>query len=423
MMLAWLLELLVEIMGSAPALAGELGRNTGLLEAVLSADFFEPMPKADALAEELNSVLERAGDYQDVLDFTRRWANDRKFQIGVQMLRHLIGAAEAGNTLTSVAEVSMRALYPLVLAEFERLHGPIDGEMAVLALGKLGAQELTFQSDLDLIFLYDSASDASTGPRPLPVSQYFARLGQRYINAISALTAEGRLFEVDMRLRPSGHAGPIAIALDTFVDYQKNSAWTWEHMALTKARCIVAGPALKARVDAAVADILQAPRSPKYVLGHVADMRRRLDGEFGTKDIWNIKYVRGGLTDIEFIVQYLILKTAPALKRLFSPHLGEALESLKAAGAVDAETADRLKRALALLQNVQSYLRLTCPGAFDEATAARAVKTGLAAHCGASDFETLKADLSATQTEVLAIYNRMIDAPDRALQAERPPEK
>jgi len=416
----WLLDLVVEIMGSAPALAAELGRNVLLLDAVLSMDFFEPLPPPDALADELDALLARAEFYEDVLDFTRRWANERKFQIGVQMLRRLIDARDAGAQLTSIAEVTMRALYPRTLEEFAKQHGRMNGDMVVLGLGKLGAQELTFQSDLDLIFLYDCAEETSSGPRALPASQYFARLSQRYINAISALTGEGRLFEVDMRLRPSGHAGPIAVGLDTFVDYQKNTAWTWEHMALTRARAIVGTPELRARATAAIADILQTPRDPENLLLHVADMRRRMDKEFGTGDIWSVKFVRGGLLDIEFIIQYLILKTAPERRQVLSPHLGEALQSLTEAGAVQATDGAALQAALGLLQNVQSYLRL-CASAFDERTAGQMLLNGLAGYCGSADFPALKERLVATEDEVHAIFRRLIEDPAERLGAAAPP--
>jgi glutamate-ammonia-ligase adenylyltransferase len=410
----WLLDMVIEIMGSAPALAAELGRNVALLDAVLSADFFEHLRPADELAAELDAVLARAELYEDVLDFTRRWANERKFQIGVQMLRQIIDAREAGAQLTRIAEVTMRALYPRMLAEFETQHGQIEGDMVVLGLGKLGARELTFQSDLDLIFLYDSAAETSNGPRPLPVSQYFARLGQRYINAISALTSEGRLFEVDMRLRPSGHAGPIAVALDTFVGYQKDKAWTWEHMALTRARAIIGSPALKDRATAAIADILRTPRDPDKLLLHVADMRRRMDKEFGTADPWSVKFVRGGLLDIEFITQYLILKTTPERQQVLSPHLGEALASLTEAGAIDSADGATLREALALLQNVQSYLRL-CSISFDEGSAGQTLLSGLAGYCGSPDFAHLKHRLEATEAEVFTLFRRLIEDPAEAL--------
>ena len=411
----WLLDLVVEIMGSAPALAAELGRNVALLDAVLSAGFFDHLPPAAELAAELDEMLSRAEFYEDVLDFTRRWANERKFQIGVQMLRQIIDARQAGAQISRVAEVTMRALYPRVLAEFETQHGRIDGDMAVLGLGKLGARELTFQSDLDLIFLYDSTGEASTGPRPLPVSQYFARLSQRYINAISTLTSEGRLFEVDMRLRPSGHAGPIAVALDTFVAYQKESAWTWEHMALTRARAIVGSAALRDRVTTAIADILRTPRDPQTLLLHVADMRRRMEREFGTTDPWAVKFVRGGLLDIEFITQYLILKTAPQRQQVISPHLGEALASLMQAGAITTADGTALREALILLQNVQSYLRL-CANTFEEGNAGQTLLSGLAGYCGSPDFPTLKRRLEATEANVHTIFRRLIEAPAETLE-------
>jgi glutamate-ammonia-ligase adenylyltransferase len=289
--------------------------------------------------------------------------------------------------------------------------------MAVLGLGKLGAEEMTFQSDLDLIFIYECAGESSAGPRPLSPTQYFARLGQRYINAISAMTAEGRLFEVDMRLRPSGHAGPIAVAIETFLDYQKSKAWTWEHMALTRARPIVGNDGLTARVDAAIGEILGLPRAPQVLLSHVADMRERLDTEFGTDDIWNVKFVRGGLLDIEFLIQYGALKAASAGLLRPPPRLADALGTLIEAGIFDEADGQALADALAFEQTVQSVLRLCSTGGFNEATAGEALQNSLARHCGEDSFTALRERLQRVEETVLALYEKRIAGPYRALPA------
>src|SRR5207248_6826982 len=138
------------------------------------------------------------------------------------------------------------------------------GAFAVVAMGRLGSREMSLASDLDLILIYDVPGDGtvSTGPRPLPAPGYYARLSQRLISAITAPTAEGRLYAVDMRLRPSGASGPIASSLAAFAEYQRDSAWTWEHMALTRARPIAGDAALCERISGAAAAALTPPRDP-----------------------------------------------------------------------------------------------------------------------------------------------------------------
>ena len=230
-----LLDLVAEIMGTAPRLAERLSHNAGLLDGVLSGDFHAPLPDAHVLAAELGDSLARARDMEDMLDISRRWAHDREFQIGVQMLRGDGDADRLGATLADLADAVLRAIKPKVEDAFAAAHGRVPGAgLAIVGLGNLGGREMTISSDLDLTFIYDSPVGArqSDGAKPLLVSHYFARLSQRLINALTALTGEGRLYEIDMRLRPSGSTGPVASELASFMDYQRRAAWAWEHMAL-----------------------------------------------------------------------------------------------------------------------------------------------------------------------------------------------
>jgi glutamate-ammonia-ligase adenylyltransferase len=213
-----------------------------------------------------------------VLDLSRRWANDRKFQVGVQILRHTNTLAETGRALSDIADSVIAALTQPVLEEFAKTHGRLPGaELAILGLGKLGSGEMTVSSDLDLIFIYDcdEGLDASDGAKPLAPSHYFARLSQRLINALTAPTAEGRLYEI-----------------------------------LTRARVISGEPALASRIEAALHEILCRVRDPDRLLVDVADMRRRIDREFTARSLWDVKYLRGGLVDLEFLAQYLQLRHA-----------------------------------------------------------------------------------------------------------------
>ena len=200
-------------------------------------------------------------------------------------------------------------------SNFAKLHGRVAGqETAILALGKLGGREMTATSDLDLIVIYDFDSEhpESDGPRPLYGAQYFTRLTQRLISALTAQTNYGVLYQVDMRLRPSGRSGPLATQIDGFASYQENEAWTWEHLALTRARVVSASPEFAARVEGVIRAVLCRPRDAADVAGDVVEMRRAIAQEKGDGDRWDLKYAAGGLIDIEFIAQYLQLVHAAA---------------------------------------------------------------------------------------------------------------
>ncbi len=357
-----LLKLVVHIIGIAPDLAATLAQRPAVLESVLSADFFQEPPTAADLRIELDGALARARDPEELLDAARRWAGERNFQVGVQSLNRLLDVSEAQLAWSNVADASLRGLLPHVEAEFARLHGRVKGSgMAIVAMGKLGGREMTVKSDLDLIFIYATPDDGvvSDGSRPLAVSQYFARLSQRFINAVSAPTAEGRLYEVDMRLRPSGNAGPIATSFASFVRYHEENAWTWEQMALTRARVIAGPPALIGEIERAIRGILTRPRGTDALRADVADMRARIDREHHTECVWDAKYVRGGLVDIEFIAQYLQLRDAQRCPDVLATNTMEALVALSASRALPADIAEDLIDALGLWRQLQARLRLT----------------------------------------------------------------
>ncbi len=415
-----LLDLLAEIMGAAPALAEYLSRNSGLLDAVLAQDFFEPTPPGEKLAAELGAVLAQARDFQDVLDLSRRWANDRKFQAGTQILRHTAEIEETGMALSDIADSVITGLAEPVAEELARAHGRVPGaDLAVLALGKLGGREMTVSSDLDLIFIYqaDAAAESSDGAKPLPVSQYFGRLAQRFINALTAPTAEGRLYEIDMRLRPSGNTGPIAVTLKAFEQYQRTSAWTWEHMVLTRARVVLGGDELRDGIQAAVREVLTAPRDPDKLLADVAHMRARMAKKHEAGSLWQMKHLRGGLVDLEFLAQYLQLRHVHEHPEVIDASTQRAFAKLAGAGLIGHALGGRLIEAARLMRQVQSFLRLTVGRDFDEAAAPEALKASLAAAAGAADLPALRDRLITTAQIVREAYGEIIGVPAAAAAA------
>lgn len=405
----WLLDLIAEIMGMAPGLAEILGRNPALLDAVLSPDFLEAFPDAPQLAVDLNYALEAARDFQDVLDITRRWANERKFQIGVQLLRHLIDGGEAGQAFSDVADTLLRGLLPRVEAELAIKHGVIPGaKIAVLAMGKLGGRELTFTSDLDLTFIYPDTAEMSNGASPLSAPQYFARLCQRFINALSAPTGEGRLYEVDMRLRPSGGKGPIAVSLEAFRKYHEEAARTWEHMAWTRARIVSAPETMDGNITAAIRDFLERPRDPKLLAYEVALMRARIDHEYQTSAVWDLKYVRGGMVDAEFTTQYLQLRDAAQ-----SPDIlhGATLQSLARLGrrqSLPEAALNELVSSLRLLRDMQQLTRLCLGDKADVHRAPDPLRAMLASWAQMESFAALEMHLHMCEAIIYRIYRETV---------------
>ncbi len=300
-----LIDLLVDIVGTAPALAAHLAGNADVLDAVIAGDFFAPWPGRTTLEAELAARLAAEPDYERKLDSARRWRKEWHFRVGVHHLRGLIDPDEAGRQYADLAGAVIGALWPEVVAQFAAKHGPPPGRGAVvLGMGSLGAARLNARSDVDLIVIYDAAGqEGSDGPRPLAPRPYFARLTQAMITALTAPMAEGRLYEVDMRLRPSGNQGPVATSLQAFRDYQENRAWLWEHLALTRARVVTGDAALARDVEAFRGEVLSMPRSRPDVLREVATMRARIAAAKAPDGPLDGKIGPGRLQEVELIAQ------------------------------------------------------------------------------------------------------------------------
>jgi len=413
-----LLDLIIEICAAAPRLALHLGRQPQALDALLDRDFFAPLPGAATLAAEAEAWLRGEEDYESVLDEVRRWAREQTFRAGVQVLRGLGDAAEAGEAFSAVAEAALEVLYPRVIAEFARRHGPPPGRgMAVVAMGKLGTYEMTAGSDLDLITIYDAqGAEESDGPKPLPPSTYFPRLTQALVNALTAPTAEGRLYEVDMRLRPSGRKGPVATSISAFATYQSEKAWVWEHLALTRARVVVGKPGLAAEVDATIASVLAGRKGDDQVLSEASEMRARLLDAHSREraNPWSLKHAAGGLMEIEFLAQ-----TGALYQGLGRIAAGGALPKLAGCGWIAAGEAAALGEALALMQRLQQIERVALENPFDPATAGEGLRRAMARACGAQGFGELEDRLKSDQEAAARVIDRLFDTFPRP-SADRP---
>jgi glutamate-ammonia-ligase adenylyltransferase len=320
-----LCELLALIMGTAPRLSAHLGRHPFVLAEVMQPDFFNPDFQTGRWNEELRPYLREALSYEDVLDRARLYGQSQHFQVGVRFLTGLDDAIKAGQHYSALAEIVLQQLFEHSLDSHRQRYGLIEGlELAIVAMGRLGSREMRATSDLDLILIYDSPDPlaSSDGPKSLSLQHYTSRFMKTLVTALSALTARGKLYEVDTRLRPSGNSGPLATSFEAFRHYQFQEAWTWEHMALTRARSVAGNQALMDRVDALRLNVLQQDFDPLTLVTNIDEMRQRLAREKPPRHEDDLKAMKGGLTDLDFSIQTLKLlhgRNDPDLLQVAAP--------------------------------------------------------------------------------------------------------
>jgi glutamate-ammonia-ligase adenylyltransferase len=406
-----LVALMTLVLGTAPRLADTLARSPQVMDALVDPSFFGGVPDDAELARRLDAALAQSRYDEDLLERIRMFGLEYMFLIGVRILSGTVTARQAGEAFARLADAVIRAVHSAVAQSFAANHGHLRGEQtAVLAMGKLGGREMTATSDLDLILVYDfdDKHPESNGKRPLYGGHYFARLTQRLINALTAQTNYGALYDVDMRLRPSGRAGPLATQIASFTHYQQSEAWTWEHMALTRARVVSASPAFGARVEKVIQDILRRPRNADLIAGDVVEMRGAIASEKSGRDRWDLKYAAGGLIDLEFIAQYLQLVHASAVPDILDTSTARVLDKAWQLKVLPVEEAEILRPAIQLYQDLTQILRLCLAGPFDQKTAGAGLLRLLARAADVPDFATLDATLIETQAKVRESFVRIL---------------
>ena len=406
-----LIALITLVLGIAPRLADTLARNPQVMDALVDPSFFGTLPDDAELGRRLNAALAQSRYDEDLLERIRMFGLEYMFLIGVRILSGTVTARQAGEAFARLADAVIRAVHNAVADSFAATHGHIRGEQtAVLAMGKLGGREMTASSDLDLILVYDfnDKQPESSGKRPLYGAQYFARLTQRLINALTAQTNYGALYDVDMRLRPSGRAGPLATQIGGFTSYQETEAWTWEHMALTRARVVSASSAFGARVEQVIREILRRPRDAELIAGDVVEMRGAIIKEKGDRDRWDLKYAAGGLVDLEFIAQYLQLVHAHRQPDILDTATARVFDKAWQLNVLPVEEAEVLRPAVQFYHDLTQILRLCLPGPFDPKTAGAGLLRLLARAADVPDFATLDATLIETQAKVRASFVRIL---------------
>jgi glutamate-ammonia-ligase adenylyltransferase len=408
-----LIALITLVLSIAPRLGDTVARYPQVMDALVDPSFFGALPDDAELTRRLDAALAQSRYDEDLLERIRMFGLEYMFLIGVRILSGTLTARQAGEAFARLADAVIRAVHHAVADNFAGTYGHLPNEeTAVLAMGKLGGQEMTATSDLDLILIYDfdQARPESDGSRSLYGAQYFARLTQRLINALTAQTNYGALYQVDMRLRPSGRAGPLATPIAGFTGYQETEAWTWEHMALTRARVVSGSPAFKTRVESAIREVLQRPRDAALIAGDVVEMRGAIAKEKGDADRWDLKYVAGGLIDIEFIAQYLQLVHAHRVPDILDTSTARVLDKAWRLGVLDVEEAEVLRPAVRLYQDLTQVLRLCLAGPFEPKTAGAGMLRLLARAADVPNFATLDATLIETQAMVRESFVRILGA-------------
>ncbi|MBN8808369.1 MAG: bifunctional [glutamine synthetase] adenylyltransferase/[glutamine synthetase]-adenylyl-L-tyrosine phosphorylase [Sphingomonas sp.] len=390
-----LAQLVATILSHAPPLADALGRRPELLDGLIDATAFAPVGSVEELAAEM-ARGEARDDYQSLLERARRVVGEKRFALGAQMVAGAADPLAVSHGYARVADAAIAVLAEATVAEFARAHGRVpDSELLILALGRLGGGALTQASDLDLIYLFtgDFAAE-SDGAKPLGAVHYYNRLAQRVTAALSVPTASGPLYEIDTRLRPSGAQGPLVVSLDGFARYQREDAWTWEHMALTRARPVFGSTAARAAVETIIADVLTAPRDRAKMIADATSMRVDMATHKPPAGPLDVKLSPGGLVDLEFAVHVLQLANGGVA---LDPDLDPAITMLAERDLAPAALGDAYR----LLTRVLVLLRLVAPDSQPPSPPTRAL---IVAALGITDWDALVARLDATRQEVATMW-------------------
>ena len=389
-----LAQLLAKILTHAPTLADQLSRRPELFEGLFDASCFAMPPPAEDFAAILSAAME-GHPYDVALDRARRLVNERRFALGVQLIDRRRDPLEVTEGYARVAEGALIALGNVVAGEFEQAHGTFpNADLVVVGLGRFGGYSLTHASDIDIIYLHSADEGMSSGPKPLGPNDYFNRLASRVTAALSVSTAAGPLYDIDTRLRPEGAKGMLTVSLRAFDRYQREEAWTWEHMALCRARPMFGSPEARAEVSAMIDGILRMNRNFSKIAGDAAKMRADMERHKPAQGPLDVKLGPGGLVDLEFAVHVLQLTKHVGL----NTRLEVALEELAAESLVAANVVDALK----LLSRMLVMMRLVAPGDVKPTPETWQL---VAEACGAASWDALLAEHDAARQSISALWN------------------
>ncbi len=404
-------DLFGDILGGAPRLANVVAQRPHVLDAAIDPALLGSASNEASYDRRASNLLREPARMEEFLDGARDMAFEESFLIGVRTLSGMIGADTAGAAFTALASSLVRASLAQVQRAFAVDHGQVPGgRCAIIGMGKLGSREMTATSDLDLVLIYDFDSERpeSDGAKALHALQYYTRLTQRLVSALTVATRRGRLYDVDLRLRPSGGKGPLATQMRSFIEYQSGEAEIWEHMALTRARPLAGDSSLQDELATHISRILSQKRDVRPLAKAVRDMRQLIAAEKGDRNPWDLKLVRGGMMDIEFIAQYLALAYGAIHPDLLDVETQNILSHAAQLGLVMEGEGERLIAAHHLYTSLMQMTRITLEGDFDPARTASGVLRRIAAAADLPDFRLLETMLADTRRDVRAIFNNVL---------------
>ena len=407
-----IMDLLAEIMGGYHQLALSLVKNPTLLDYVLAPEFYNTIPDITYLAENLEENISAvSSNIDDIFEVIKDWANDRKFRVGIQLLREEIATEEVFYSLTNIAEVVIDTLQKYIQQDFLDNFGDVEcGNFAVIAFGKLGSGELTFNSDLDIVFVYDFPNQVfSADESDLNPSSYYLRMANKIVYALSSISRTGKLYEVDLRLRPLGESGPIATSLTSFDEYynpvkKDGAAWVWEYMALNRARVISGTNAFKEKVGELIKSKLLLGWEKETLYKEAKYIHEKFRESKKQKNELDIKRCEGGIFDLEFMLRFLQLKNLNSYPDILNVRTIETITAIGKHGIIEKQDMDELLEAYEFYKDAQNILRIT-----SEVKITNYTKNLLSNSLSLKDFAEVEKMLEFHKKKVIHIFDKYMN--------------
>ena len=414
-------KVIASLLVASPRMAENLATHSALVDDLLYAEFWQAIDDdINTMASTLSQQMAASPSYEDKLNQLRVMLRHWHFRAHVHLITGILEPSEIGLILTNIAEAAIIAALPVAQEHIHSRYGSLDvGGLAIMAMGRLGTGEMTSSSDLDLVFIHQTPDNdqnqnqiMTNGKRPIHASMYFTRIGQELINILTAPTAEGKGFEVDMRLRPSGKSGPVTIAFDRFASYQQEQAWTWEHMALIRARVITGfrHESLTEQITSCLARLMKMPRDKAKVIQDAKDMRQRITKHNPPRSSHDLRLIPGGLIDMDFFAQMMqLLYPCPDGRRY-----GQAIDAITALtrrGVISGDDEQTLKSAMTVLLDLNQIMRLVITGVHDQHPDAM-LPQPIAERFGITTIADMDHMVKTHADTIIAVTNRYMDMPD-----------
>jgi len=418
-----ILKFLTSLFGVSEFLSKIFIGHPEILDSMATRGYAYQLKEKSAMAAELDLLISQADDFEEQLDALRRYRNEEFLRIGMNDVHGKTDQAEVALQLTNLAEVCLAAACCLATGELSRFGRPMvqeegapshEASFAIVAMGKLGGHELNYHSDLDIIYIYDGQG-MTDGEKSITNREYFAKLGQKIIMILTTQTREGYVYKIDTRLRPSGNAGPLVSSLEAFVSYHSTESQIWERQALTKARVCYGDAKLKEAVEGVIEHAVYHTGADQLVRSEIHRLRMRMETELAkeTTGSYNIKTGRGGMVDVEFMVQYLQLKHGCQHPEIRGCNTLRALEAIRKLALLPEEDYQALYEGYNFLRRLENRLRIIHDYSMNDLGGPLKYLNKLARRLGydpqlKNPGQALMADYERVTGAVRAVYERIL---------------